>query len=346
MYRPTTLRRLAPLAALALVTAAVWSNAAPAAAQSLTPEEIQRLHAMFDDNPLLGGQVPPRRHLWVNRDVSIFVQFDSNDPALATEMRYIGISVKGVFCAEAQPDGPTGAFPHFHRLTAPVYSQGHGGAPGELGYWLTWLAVDDFVLGTRPVTPGIDYAFFPTPAPTCGDDVPRPKFTAPGEGSLTRDEIADLAAAFDDVVFTGGQHTGLMTTGRADPTATLLTDGRVLLAASNPGQLNSAELYDPATNTWSATANLTTGRTRHVAALLDDGRVLVAGDWYRGEVWSPVTGAWTPTGNMVNWYLKASTATTLADGRVLVVGGETHECDEQFESCWWQPVHTAELYTP
>jgi hypothetical protein len=207
MYRRTTLRRLAPLTALALVTAAVWSSAAPAAAQSLTPEEIQRLHAMFDDNPLLGGQVPPRRHLWVNRDVSIFVQFDSNDPALATEMRYIGISVKGVFCAEAQPDGPTGAFPHFHRLTAPVYNQGHGGAPGEVGYWLTWLAVDDFVLGTRPVTPGIDYAFFPTPAPSCGDDVPKPKFTAPGEGSLTRDEIADLAAAFDDVVFTGGQHT-------------------------------------------------------------------------------------------------------------------------------------------
>jgi hypothetical protein len=162
---------------------------------------------MFDDNPLLGGQVPPRRHLWVNKDVSIFVQFDSSDPAVATQMRYIGIAVKGVFCAEAQPDGPNGAFNHFHRLTAPVYSQGHGGAPGELGYWLTWLAVDEFVLGTRTVTPGIDYAFFPTPAPTCGDDVPNPKFSVPGEGNLSRSEIAQLAAIFGDVVFTGAQIT-------------------------------------------------------------------------------------------------------------------------------------------
>jgi hypothetical protein len=48
---------------------------------------------------------------------------------------------------------------------------------------------------------------------------------------------------------------------------------------------------------------------------------------------------------MVNWYLKASTATTLPDGRVLVVARELHKCDEQFESCWWEPVDTAELFT-
>jgi hypothetical protein len=205
MYRRTTLRRLAATAAATAVTLA--AAAAPTGAQTLPPEKIRQLHAMFDDNPLLGGQVPPRRHLWVNKDVSIFVQFDSQDPAVATEMRYIGIGVKGVFCAEAQPDGPTGAFPHFHRLTAPVYNQGHGGAPGEIGYWLTWLAVDEFTLGTRLVTPGIDYEFFPTPAPSCGDDVPKPNFKAPGEGNLSRSEIAQLAAAFDDVVFTGGQTT-------------------------------------------------------------------------------------------------------------------------------------------
>jgi hypothetical protein len=212
MYRRTMLRRFVPIAALALVTAAVGgagagADADPPRGEPLTPEKIQQLHAMFDDNPLLGGQVPPRRHLWVNRNVSIFVQFDSNDPAVATRMRYIGISVKGVFCAEAQPDMPNGAFTHFHRLTAPVYGQGHGGAPGEIGYWLTWLAVDEFMLGTRPVKPGIDYQFAPTPPPTCGDDVPKAKFDAPGEGNLTEREIAELAAAFDDTLFTGGQRT-------------------------------------------------------------------------------------------------------------------------------------------
>jgi hypothetical protein len=220
MHRRMTLRRLAVTAAVTAVMSG--AAAAPAGAQSLPPEDIQRLHAMFDDNPLLGGQVPPRRHLWVNKDVSIFVQFDSNDPALATEMRYIGIGVKGVFCAEAQPDGPTGAFPHFHRLTAPVYNQGHGGAPGEIGYWLTWLAVDEFLLGSRLVTPGIDYAFFPTPAPSCGDDVPKPNFTAPGDGNLKRSEVASLAAAFDDVVFTGGQATPWQTLWVNERAATFL----------------------------------------------------------------------------------------------------------------------------
>lgn len=173
--------------------------------EQLTSEEIAAVFDLFDDNPLLGGQVPPRRHLWVNDDVSIFVQFNSNNPELATSIRYIGISVKGVFCAEAQPDGPNGAFTHFHRLTAPVYGEGHGGEPGELGYWGIWMAADEFTLGTRVVEPGVDYEFFPTPAPECGDDVPAPDFEAPGQGKLTKQEIDQLLAIFDDTVFTGHQ---------------------------------------------------------------------------------------------------------------------------------------------
>ena len=75
---------------------------------------------------------------------------------------------------------------------------------------------------------------------------------------------------------------------RLTATATLLPDGRVLLAggldnkddgAGDRGGVSvaSAELYDPGTGTWTATASMTTGRDGHSATLLADGRVLVAG---------------------------------------------------------------------
>ena len=62
-------------------------------------------------------------------------------------------------------------------------------------------------------------------------------------------------------------------------TATLLPSGKVLVAGgSNSGcNLSSAELYDPATGTWSSTGSLVTARVGHTATLLPTGKVLVAG---------------------------------------------------------------------
>jgi len=61
-------------------------------------------------------------------------------------------------------------------------------------------------------------------------------------------------------------------------TATLLPNGKVLVAAGVSGvQLSSAELYDPASGTWSDTNNLTNARELHTATLLSNGKVLVAG---------------------------------------------------------------------
>jgi hypothetical protein len=138
-----------------------------------------------------------------------------------------------------------------------------------------------------------------------------------------------------------------MMTGRADATATLLDNGRVLLAGGdNPGTLSSAELYNPATRSWSPTGSLTTGRARHNATLLEDGRVLVSGNHHNGEVYSPATGTWAPTGYMVNWYLQSSMAAPLPDGRVLVAGGEYEDCSQGWEYCEVVFVNTAEIYTP
>lgn len=186
------------------------SSAAPApepVGKPLSANEIVELAAQFGDQPLTGGQTAPRLYRWVNDRVAIFLQFDSSDLAKATALRYIGVSVKGVFCAEDQPGGPDGGFPHFHRLEAAEYAQGHGGPPGAKGYWLSWVAVDRFAQRDgRQVSPGVDYEFSPTPPPpACGPNQPKADFPGPGAKPLSKQDIAALATLFGDNPLTGGQ---------------------------------------------------------------------------------------------------------------------------------------------
>src|SRR5207245_5668305 len=75
------------------------------------------------------------------------------------------------------------------------------------------------------------------------------------------------------------EYTGSLNTARFHHTATLLPDGRVLVAGGEHRSipLPSAELYDPATGTWSDTGSLSTARDSHTATLLPNGMVLAAG---------------------------------------------------------------------
>jgi len=119
-----------------------------------------------------------------------------------------------------------------------------------------------------------------------------------------------------------------MDAGRRAPTATLLYDGKVLVAggAGAKGALASAELYDPLRDAWSAAGAMTTPRRGHSATLLRDGAVLVVGgtDGRRAlasaELYRPASNRWSAVPRMAA-AREQHTATLLADGSVLVVGG-------------------------
>ncbi|HZH78868.1 MAG TPA: kelch repeat-containing protein, partial [Archangium sp.] len=130
---------------------------------------------------------------------------------------------------------------------------------------------------------------------------------------------------------------------------TLLRDGRVLVVGGEQ-EGPSAELYDPATGTWSPTGHGVGGRDFATATLLADGRVLVAGGLERPrpdedtedtpapsseELYDPATGTWSLTGGM-ELARGGHSATLLRDGRVLVVGGEHARAEHS----------SAELYDP
>ncbi len=152
-----------------------------------------------------------------------------------------------------------------------------------------------------------------------------------GDAHASAVDIAEIYDPRTDSFRPAGN--GLMTTPRTDHAASLLMDGRVLIAGgmNRMGKpLSSAELFDPKTGKFVLTAEMAEARYLATATLLPDGRVLIAGgastaegsggpDQERREVesldtaelYNPMTGTFAPAG-------KAERVFDLTSGKFLM----------------------------
>ncbi|HET7487847.1 MAG TPA: SBBP repeat-containing protein [Acidimicrobiales bacterium] len=167
--------------------------------------------------------------------------------------------------------------------------------------------------------------------------------------------------------------TGSLTTPRKGATATLLANGKVLVAGgSNTGAVPAynldptagAEVYDPVAGTFSATAPMSTARANAAAAVLPSGKVLVAGGYLAGtgsaapatasaEQYDPASATWSPAGSMGTPRVR-HTLTALATtgacgancGKVVVANGVSCYVDCPPAAPAQPALTSAELYTP
>jgi len=135
---------------------------------------------------------------------------------------------------------------------------------------------------------------------------------------------------------------------RAAHTATLLSDGRVLIAGgfreegTSEIAIASAEIFDPSANTFTNTSDMNEPRDGHTATLLPNHHVLIVGGWNQkgrtstAELFDPQTGRFYYTGSMLA-PRQGMTATLLKNGQVLIAGGDSARNTPQL---------TAELYDP
>jgi Galactose oxidase, central domain len=121
-----------------------------------------------------------------------------------------------------------------------------------------------------------------------------------------------------------------MTYARSNHVAVVLQDGRVLVAGGTDASgaaSQTAELFDPAANSWSAAGPLMAPRSGATATLLPSGQVLIAGGTANGaalnslELFDPNSNTFTLVTPTLSSPRENHAAALLPGGQVLIIGG-------------------------
>ncbi len=160
--------------------------------------------------------------------------------------------------------------------------------------------------------------------------------------ALACTDVSRLPSPFSRLLYAAAP----MSAARMAHTATLLPDGRVLVAGgftSEGSAAQSAEVFESGTGCFSPLPRMVTVRHSHTATVLPNGKVLIVGGYDRGstttaaaELFDPTTDTFTPTGSLLA-ARAGHVAVLLGDGKVLIAGGV---------GPGWSFLATAELYDP
>lgn len=167
-----------------------------------------------------------------------------------------------------------------------------------------------------------------------------------GEGAQGLPKILTSTYIYDPV-HDAWRRAGDLNTARVTAQAVALDDGKVLITGGSGD--TTSEVFDPASGRWSRAGSTNDSRSGAVVAALPGGRALAAGGCSGGqffgqtptsigsaEIFEESAGAWRPTSPMPEARCTAA-GFSLADGRVLVIGGF---------SVFGKPSQNAVLFDP
>ncbi len=136
------------------------------------------------------------------------------------------------------------------------------------------------------------------------------------------------AELFDPASLSWAAASGTNLRAHSDGCATLLPGGKVLFFAGESLLTGTptakADLYDPATDSWSAAPDATCVYARPVCTVLATGRVYATGDYTCGSIYNAVTNTWASSGGSMGvpaGWVKNQAQALLGSGKALITGG-------------------------